>query len=287
VIKAFLSHSSEDKESYVRNVVKWLGKDNVICDEFTFEEGEKTLHEILKGLDTSQIFVLFISDSALESPWVKREITEAKDRLDQKFISKIYPIIISDDVTYKDKRIPDWLRDNYNIKPITKASVAARRIHAKLREISWEKHPELKKRQNIFVGRNEKSEEFEQRIHDFDRQKPLAIISSGITGVGRRTFMHRALIKTNITEPSQKPSAIYLDRNVSIEDFILKLNDLGITDLKDEVLNLTTKDIPKKISLLHHIMDEARKFEEIIYIIDEGCLINYKREISDWFIVDP
>ncbi len=42
MIKAFLSHSlSKDKEHYVRNVANWLGKENIIYDEFTFEEGEK------------------------------------------------------------------------------------------------------------------------------------------------------------------------------------------------------------------------------------------------------
>lgn len=41
MIKAFLSHSSKDKEHYVRNVANWLGKENIIYDEFTFEKGEK------------------------------------------------------------------------------------------------------------------------------------------------------------------------------------------------------------------------------------------------------
>lgn len=41
MIKAFLSHSSKDKNSYVRNVANWLNKDNIVYDEYTFEEGEK------------------------------------------------------------------------------------------------------------------------------------------------------------------------------------------------------------------------------------------------------
>ncbi|MCW9026705.1 MAG: hypothetical protein OQJ77_05255, partial [Thiovulaceae bacterium] len=172
---------------------------------------------------------------------------------------------------------------NYNLKPIKRAQVAARRIHNKLRELSWSKHPELKKRQNIFVGRNDKQEEFEERIHDFEREKPTVIIASGISGVGRRSFLHRALFKTNITDCPYKPSAIILDRNVSIEDFILKLNDLGLVDLGDDVLSLTTKTIDDKISIIHKIMRASYDSKELIYLVDEGCLVNYKRELTEWF----
>ena len=284
MIKAFLSHSSKDKIFYVRKVADWLGKDNIIYDEFTFEEGEKSLDEIIKGLEKTEIFVLFLSENALMSEWVKKEITEAKIKLDSKEINKIFPIIIEDGLTHEDSRIPQWLRDNYNLKPIKRAEVAARRIHRKLRELSWSKHPELKKRENIFVGRNDKQEEFEERIHDFDKEKPTVIIASGMPGVGRRTFLNRALFKTNITDSQHKPSAIILDRDVSIEDFILKLNDFGLIDLGKDVLSLASKSIQEKISIIHRIMKASYESKEIIFLVDEGCLVNYKREITDWFI---
>ena len=283
MIRAFLSHSSKDKESYVRNVAKWLGKDNIIYDELTFEEGEKPLDEILKGLAATELFVLFLSSSALKSDWVQTEIVHAKELLDTSNISKIFPIIIEDGLTYDDVRIPDWLRENYNLKPIKRAQVAAKRIIHKLRELSWSKHPELKKRQNLFVGRNDKQEEFEQRIHDFDTKKPSVIIATGLAGVGRRTFLHKALYKTNITECSHKPSSIFLDRSVSIEDFILKLNDLGLKDFGTRLLNLTTTPIEEKISMIHEIMDAAYESKEIIYMLDDGCIVNYERKISGWF----
>jgi hypothetical protein len=283
MIRAFLSHSSKDKDHYVRGVAKWLGKDNIIYDEWTFEEGEKPLDEILRSLDITELFVLFLSNNALDSEWVQTEIVQAKNRLDASSIAKIFPIIIEDGLTYDDKRIPDWLRENYNLKPIKRGQVAAKRIHNKLRELSWSKHPELKKRQNLFVGRNDKQEEFEERIHDFDKNKPSVIIATGLVGVGRRTFLHKALYKTNITECSHKPSSIFLDRSVSIEDFILKLNDLGLKDFGDRLLDLTTTTIPDKISMIHEIMDAAYESKEIIYMVDDGCIVNYERKISGWF----
>ncbi|WP_421245874.1 TIR domain-containing protein [Aeromonas sanarellii] len=284
MIKAFLSHSSSDKEGYVRIVAKWLGRDNIIYDEFTFEEGEKPLEEIIKGLDNSSLFVIFISENALNSDWVKREIVEAKIRLDDGLLNKVFPIIIDDKLTYEDDRIPDWLRDNYNLKPIKRAQVASKRIHNKLRELSWAKHPQLKSRNSIFVGRNDHQESFESRIHDFDKKKPTVIIASGLPGVGRRTFLHRALYKTNITESSNKPSSILLDRNVSIEDFILKLNDLGLIELDGQVYALSDKTVEEKIQIIHKIMDAAYQSKELIYLVDDGCLANYERSISSWFL---
>ncbi|WP_425640955.1 TIR domain-containing protein [Marinomonas gallaica] len=282
MIKAFLSHSSADKNGYVRKVAEWLGKDNIHYDEWTFEEGGKPLDEILSGLGRTDLFVLFLSQNALKSKWVQREILEAKTLLSEDKISKFFPIVIDDITTYKDEKIPDWLR-NYNLKPIKRAVVASKKIHNKLRELSWSKHPELKKRHNMFVGRNDKQDEFEERIHDFCIEKPSAIFATGLSGVGRRTFLHRALVKTNVSETSHKPSSIYLDDSVSIEDFILKLNDLGLTDLGEDVLSLSEKTIEDKKGIIHSIMHEAYRNREIIYVLDDGCLINYQRSITDWF----
>ncbi|MCO6356825.1 TIR domain-containing protein [Pseudoalteromonas shioyasakiensis] len=283
MIKAFLSHSSQDKEHYVRNVANWLDKDNIIYDEYTFEEGEKPLDQIIGGLDKSEIFVLFLSDNALNSEWVIKEITEAKIRLDSNQINKIFPIIIDDKIQYTDSRIPEWLRDNYNLKPIKRANVAARRIHNKLREVSWTKHPELKIRENYFVGRLKELDAFEERIHDFSKEKPTVLICSGFNGVGRRSLIHRGCLKTNISECSHKPSAIFLDRNVSIEDFILKLNDFGLIDFGDSLEALSDKTVDEKIEYIHQIMNAAYNSKELIYFIDDGCLVNYKRELNSWF----
>ncbi|WP_330960432.1 toll/interleukin-1 receptor domain-containing protein [Photobacterium sp. 53610] len=279
---AFLSHSSKDKESYVRNVANWLQKDNIIYDEFTFEEGEKSIDEIILGLEQSSLFVLFISNNSLDSDWVKREISEAKNRLDKREIDKIFPIVI-DDTSHDDKRIPDWLKE-YNLRPVKRSSVAAKKIHNKLREISWSKHPRLKERDELFIGRLTEMDEFEQRIHDFFSVKPLNIVCSGFSGVGRRRFMYEGLKKTGLVRQGYSPSVISIDRNASIEDFILSLNDFGLVDFGGNLENMSDMSIDKKVSLIHEIMDAAKDCNEILFIIDNGSLINYKRELSDWFM---
>ncbi|HIF6882231.1 TPA: TIR domain-containing protein [Klebsiella pneumoniae] len=283
MIKAFLSHSSKDKESYVRNVANWLGKENIVYDEFTFEEGEKTLDQIMDGLGESELFVLFISDNALKSKWVKKEITESKRLHDSGKILKILPIIIDNSINHEDKRIPKWLRDDYNLQPIMRAKTAVSRIKNHLYKISWQKHPKLEKINSLFVGRNDKLEEFEERINDYSKKKPTAIFASGLIGIGRRTFLSKALIKSNIQKSNITPYAIYLDRNESIEDFILKLNDLGYLDLKENSLSLSEKNITEKQKIITGILNEAYKAKETIFFLDDGCIINYKRELTPWF----
>ncbi|WP_049535792.1 toll/interleukin-1 receptor domain-containing protein [Vibrio harveyi] len=282
MIKAFLSHSSKDKASYVRNVANWLDKEQIVYDEYTFEEGERSLDEILLGLDKAELFVLFISEHSLNSEWVKTEISEAKQRLDTQALFKVYPIIIDSSIKFDDPRIPDWLR-TYNMKPITRAPVAARRIHTKLREICWKKHPKFKLRDNFFAGRNTETDHFEGRLLDFFKDKPLAIFCSGFPGVGRRTLLHYVLKKTDVTQDPFKPASIAIDRDASIEEFILKLNDFGLVDFGSELLNMTDKSLDDKIAIIHKFMDAAHDAREIFYIVDSGAIANYKKEISDWF----
>ncbi|WP_136487065.1 toll/interleukin-1 receptor domain-containing protein [Vibrio sp. H11] len=282
MIKAFLSHSSKDKAGYVRNVANWLEKDNIVYDEFTFEEGERSLDEILLGLDKAELFVFFISENSLNSEWVKTEVSGAKQRLDEKTLSKVYPIIIDGSIKFDDPRIPDWLR-TYNMKPISRSSVAARRIHTKLREICWKKYPKLELRDNFFAGRNSETDKFEGRIHDFFLNKPLAIFCSGFPGVGRRTLLHYSLRKTDVTQDPFKPASIAIDRDASIEEFILKLNDFGLIDFGESLLNMNDKSLDEKVSIIHKFMDAAHEAREIFYIVDSGAIANYQKEVSDWF----
>ena len=56
-MKCFLSHSSSDKNHYVSIVARNLAP-NIEYDELTFEEGMKTIDEIMRAMSRSEIFVL-------------------------------------------------------------------------------------------------------------------------------------------------------------------------------------------------------------------------------------
>lgn len=283
MVKCFLSHSSKDKKSYIEIVAKQLGYHNCVYDQFTFEEGMKSLDEILKGLESSALFVIFISDSSLMSNWVKREITEAQKSLEEGDIKRIFPILIDANITYQDERIPDWMREEYNLKYISRPTIASRRIKQKLREISWEYHPRIKGRKKIFVGRNELISSFEERIDDIDKAKPTCIIASGIKEIGRRTLLKHCFIKSNLIDESYELPVINLSSQESLEDFIHKIYDLGLSEEYD-LSDFMRKSIADKISIAIKIVRDVQKAREIISIVDDGCIVSFERKIAQWFV---
>lgn len=281
MIKCFLSHSSRDKDSYVRLVASRLRKEVKVFDEETFEAGMETAEEIARGLDESTLFIIFLSKAALESRWVQDELANAKSRFDATQIQRIYPIIIDSSVRHDDKRIPEWMRESLNIQPILKPTIAARKINARLLELSWSTHPRLRERREIFVGRNELIEQIEERLDDFTRQSPIALIASGLPAIGRKTLLQKSLKKANLVRESYEFPTITLSSLDSIEDFLLKVADLGF--LPGNLPSLSAKTVPEKLELVKDAaLDVVREGERIL-IEDHGVLVQGTGELVDWF----
>lgn len=233
-------------------------------------------------LDETDLFVFFISNNSLNSQWVKMEIDELKNRIDKGEIKKFYPIIIDDKINYKDNRIPDWMKEIYNIQPIMKPGVVAERIRDKLIEIDYYKHPKNKELSSLFIGRNNDMELFEERIDSYEKDMPVSIIVSGLDHIGRRTFMFNALKKSNVIRSQNMPESILMDSNMSIEDFILKLNDFGITD-EINIENLIEKSMQEKFDIIKKFSLIFEKFKKVIFIIDNGSIIRPNKLLADWF----
>lgn len=282
-MKCFLSHSSKDKSNYVRIVADKLRPNMTVFDEATFEEGMKTSSEILKGLDATDIFVLFISNAALNSDWVKGEIIEAYNRLSRGDIDRIYPIIIDPTVTHDDPRIPTWMRAEYNLRLVSRPGSAARRIQQRLRELSWKRHPRLYEKERIFVGRNEIIKAFEERIDDIAKLTPLSIICSGLKKIGRRAFLKHALTKTNVIDAAYEPLRVYLSQDDGLEGFIVKLYDLGVSSEHD-LTSLLTKSIHDKTVLATRICQDISDAKDLIFIEDDGSIVNYEGQVANWFL---
>ena len=149
-MKAFLSHSSSDKE-IVRPIAQLFGKSRCVFDENSFEAGYPTLQEIFRTLDECDVFVLFISRKALDSPWVKKEMKYAKEQLSEGELQRILPIIIDKNITYKSEGIPGWLRKRYNLRYISNPTIVYNKIDMLLKGLAIESSPFNKQITNIFV----------------------------------------------------------------------------------------------------------------------------------------
>ena len=280
--KAFLSHSSKDKD-LVRKVAQQLGNKNCVLDEISFDPGRKTLEQIFSELDSSDIFVLFISNESLESTWVKKEINRAKESLSNDYLDRIIPIIIDENITYSDTRIPKWIAKPYNLKFIENEVIILKKIRQALKEVNFKKTKFNQEIEKNFVGRNAEMEKFENDINNIDNWTPTYIIAYNyFEGIGRRTFLKNALRKYELTNYLDSPTTITIDSKESIENFIYKLNTISkipeILDYDFSVLSIESK-IEIAVKLLKQFMD----YKELVFVIDEGGIVLPNNTIVDWF----
>lgn len=280
--KAFLSHSSKDK-GLVEKIATQLGKNNCHYDKFTFEAGNLTLDEIFKSLEDTDVFVLFISQTALESEWIEKEISQARILSSDKRIERIFPIIIDKSVHYTDKRIPEWIRKPYNLRVFDNEVIILKKIKQLLRESNFSQFSHLRDINDLFVGRNEIMQEFERRIINIENTKPTCIIASSFfEGMGRRTFLRNGLIKTRIIDKWYEPVPISIGAKESIEDFLYKLNFVELTPEIFEK-NFAADDLESKIKLGQKFLSKYSETKEILFIIDEGSIVLPNHTLVGWF----
>ena len=280
--KAFLSHSSKDK-GLVEKIAAQLGKNNCHYDKFTFEAGNLTLDEIFKGLEDTDVFVLFISQPALESEWIEKEITQARGLSTDKRIDRIFPIIIDKSIHHSDKRIPEWIRKPYNLRVFDNEVIILKKIKQLLRESNFKQFSHLRDINDLFVGRNDIMQEFERRIINIENTKPTCIIASSFfEGMGRRTFLRNGLIKTRVIDKWYEPVPISIGSKESIEDFLYKLNFIEIIP---EVFkkNFATDDLETKIELGRKFLKKYSETKELLFIIDEGSIVLPNHTLVGWF----
>lgn len=282
--KVFISHSSQDKDFFVRPLVdklkKSLGEDRLVYDELTFESGAKSIEEIQRTIEATDLFVILLSRNSLSSEWVQQEILWAKN-LDSNFLDeqRIMPVII-DDITKDYEEIPEWLK-KYNLRKVKSPSKLSRMIFSRVTEISWKNSEFLKKKTNLFVGRNSEMESFESRINDFTIEKTNFIIASGISTVGRRSFLKRALNKTGIVRKSYSSPIIVLDGHQSIEDFIMELSSISDSDVDIDLMSST---LDKKIDFAFDLLRALNTdLKDKLFIDDQGAIVTHTGELAYWF----
>lgn len=284
MVRAFLSHSSKDK-GYVRMVAKALGKENVVYDEWSFESGSKTIEEIYQWIDASGVFVFFISNSSLESSWVKDELTQAEQKIKSEQLRCFIPIVIDKEVKYFDKRIPSWIRENYNLKYTPKPSKSASIIRRSQIQMSWDASPIQKELDGVFVGREGLLKEINSRLYSYDQAVPRCVIASGLKSMGRSKLLRHSLRSYGVVRPEYQFPSIVLSPNNSIEDLIVLVYDLGYSSLpSSSVRNLIETSMSDKIELLIGLLTELNQSKEILMVEDNYVLVSQSGRMSKWFV---
>lgn len=124
-VLVFVSHSSEDKESYVEPIVSDLEGCyiNVWIDKRKIVPGDNLRKSIFRdGLDKADIALLFFTEQSLKSSWVDREIKhvlrEEANKGNDFDLNKIISIFDSKE-TYNEisKRYPELTDDLLHLMP--------------------------------------------------------------------------------------------------------------------------------------------------------------------------
>lgn len=78
----FISHATEDKKTFVRELADRLEKNDlkVWYDEFTLKVGDKLRESIEKGLSTSQYGIVVLSHAFFQKDWPQRELSVLLER---------------------------------------------------------------------------------------------------------------------------------------------------------------------------------------------------------------
>lgn len=282
--KAFLSHSSAQKD-FVRKVYKLLGASRCVFDECCFDNGKKIIDEILRGLQNTDLFILFVSNESLDSDWVQQEIVLADMFMQKHGLKQILPILIDSKIKPGlDNRIPNWMKQ-YLMKPIQTPEMAKLKILSALRHLDMETNSIYKAKRNIFVGRYKEKEELEGILNLYVEPHYNAICVSGLEGIGRRTFLRKFFEEKHILNTSNEPILLSLNNRSSIDNLILSLLKYKKDVISsDDLEELDSKSITEKTTVLQNLFKSLANENEYIFIIDDGCVVRPTMEVSNWFV---
>ena len=76
--RVFLSHSKNDK-NFIENIANDLrsARVDVWYDEWEIPPGDSFRHQLTKGIDESDLFFIYLTESSVNSYWVQHELDTA------------------------------------------------------------------------------------------------------------------------------------------------------------------------------------------------------------------
>ena len=279
----FISHSSKQKP-FVEKLLSDLGKDKCIVDKYDFEPACKTHDEIERCLDSCALFVLLLSKESLVSDWVKEETRLANQKYKQGKIRRILPYIIDESIKVEDT--PDWIKDDecFNLKFFLKPKLLVRELRQKYRAFVWENDDRIKLKDTMFVGWNDKIEEFQNKLYSGDGSSKKSMILSGREGIGKERFFFKCIEEIGTYTKAHEPFVINVDSKSSIEDVLIQLNSIlekYTTDSELSVALSSSKEI--KTDVVVHMINELYAAGSILWIYDKMGCVRPDRKLSDWF----
>lgn len=283
MIKAFISHSSEQKQ-FVLDLVETLGRDYCIVDCYNFISAYQTINEIYDKIDKSTVFVLLLSKASLSSEWVKEEIRYVRDKLEPGCLERFWPFIIDENLSIEE--CPEWMRKDkcFNLKKYKSYKILAHDIEQKFRRIIWSKNPKRKQLETLMVGRNKDIDNFENIYQSARGMNLRSLVISGRDGVGKDMFISKCLDKIGGYDAESTPFCINLGNKEGVENFIIQLNLITRTYDEKQLMTVLGGSTSEKTSSAANLVNELLNTNSVLSINDDLSCVLPNRKLADWLI---
>ena len=273
MLKAFLSHSSEDKTN-VRKIKSKVQRFWTYFDEDCFTPGEDFRDAITSRLADTDLFVFFVSRNSLNSSWVRFEIDEAYWQTTQR--KNITTLVLTLD-TISPSDLPAWMR-KAKFEPVRNVNHAAQIIkNILLKNIPY---------RHVYMGREEDTANFYKEIAQYEGSYPNILAITGLNGIGRKTFIKDilgnrfSLPYTFQFEIGESEGLVELYRKL-LDDNISGLTPAQIDINYKEFINGSTQEQAGEIA---RTLSLYTKFQSCPMLIDSGEMLNNEGCYKDDFL---
>lgn len=273
-MKIFLSHSSSDKD-IVEKVYKELGAGICHYDVATFDPNGFLPEQIYSALAESTHFVLFASDKALHSDWVKGEL---KSLFINWMRSKTANAMVFLLRGGERSLIPDWLQ-NYVITEHPTPTHIACRI---LSEYDYWQNNESN---TPPFYRSIELKNIETQLIVETAKMPACLLIYGPDGFGRKELINQVYSR-NFRNVSLRKIHIYTENFDSDVDFFKSLKGVfSLTTARDLVNAVKSyMDLPldQRIDQLVDIIQQICSGFQTIILDAADSIYDDSGEINDW-----
>lgn len=179
--RVFLSHSSRDKEA-VLQVAERLSREAVWVDVWELEAGEVLPQALAEAVDTAKDFVLFASEHALSSKWVRFELGIIMVRWIEQADARIIVFRLD------DTPLPPELRPLVNIDARADFATAVEQLVSTVHSAAGRPKIKARERRRRFVNRFAEIAAIERLFHE---SVPFIVVE-GLHGIGKTSLVERA-----------------------------------------------------------------------------------------------
>jgi len=268
-LKAFLSHSSTDKD-FVEHVAQTLRPGTYELDSTTFDAGLVNSDAIRRALQRSDLFCLFLSAASARSAYVEFETLLGIEFLARGGISRFIAICLDDNAF-------NMAGENVKFYNIVRKSLSpeavARLIQGQLISASSKaesfSHP--------FLGRDEELRALEDQVSDHKRPNIKGIYLSGNPGTGRRSvasafyanhFPHVGKVFPQIRLSSYDgPEELY--RNILSE----LRPTMTVGELRSHLNGFRLAKPEEKMRMVAQLLNSLLPSNESAILLDEGGVL--------------